>query len=166
VRKGFGFSSSIRLAAVALAAFVVMPLAAQMQKDSVDLDAVYKIKREAINDSQVMDTLSYISDVYGGRLTGSPNAKLAGDWVLKQMKDWGIANPHYEFWNFGRGWVNERFYVNVTSPVTYPLIAYPLAWTPGTQGPVTGAVVLIGVTNPNNPDAPPTLPATEEQVDA
>jgi carboxypeptidase Q len=166
VRKVFGVSNSVRLAAVLLAALVVMPLAAQMQKDSVDLDAVYKIKREAINDSQVMDTLSYISDVYGGRLTGSPNAKLAGDWVLKQMKDWGIANPHYEFWNFGRGWVNERFYVNVTSPVTYPLIAYPLAWTPGTQGPVTGSVVLIGVTNQNNPDAPPVLPATEEQADA
>ena len=67
-----------------------MPLAAQMQKDAVDLDAVYRIKREAINDSQVMDALSYISDVYGGRLTGSPNAKTRfGDWVLKQMKDWG-----------------------------------------------------------------------------
>src|SRR5579863_7859188 len=90
MRKAF------RLVAIALAALVVMPLAAQMQKDSVDLDAVYKIKREAINNSQVMDTLSYISDVYGGRLTGSTNTKLAGDWVIKQMQDWGLANPHYE----------------------------------------------------------------------
>jgi carboxypeptidase Q len=166
VRKFFGVTNSIRLAAIALAALVVMPLAAQMQKDSVDLDAVYKIKREAINSSQVMDTLSYISDVYGGRLTGSPNAKLAGDWVLKQMKDWGITNPHYELWDFGRGWVNERFYANVTSPVTYPLIAYPLAWTAGTQGTVTGDVILIGLTSQNNPDAPPAFPATEEQADA
>jgi hypothetical protein len=165
VRKFFGVRNSIRLAAIALAALVVMPLAAQMQKDSVDLDAVYKIKREAVNSSQVMDTLSYISDVYGGRLTGSPNAKLAGDWVLKQMKDWGITNPHYELWDFGRGWVNERFYANVTSPVTYPLIAYPLAWTTGTQGPVTGDVVLIGVPS-QNPDNPPQFPATEEQADA
>jgi carboxypeptidase Q len=166
VRNVFGFRKTVRLAAIFLAALVVMPLAAQMQKDSVDLDAVYKIKREAINDSQVMDTLSYISDVYGGRLTGSPNARLAGDWVLGKMKDWGLTNPHYEFWDFGRGWINERFYANVTSPVTYPLIAYPLAWTTGTQGPVTGSVVLIGVTNQNNPDAPPAFPATEEQADA
>jgi carboxypeptidase Q len=166
VRKAFRLRRSVKCAALALVALVVMPLAAQMQKDSVDLDAVYKIKREAINDSQVMDTLSYISDVYGGRLTGSPNVKLAGDWVLGKMKDWGLANPHYEFWNFGRGWVNERFYANVTSPVTYPLIAYPLAWTPGTSGPVTGQVVLIGVANQNNPDAPPAFPATEEQADA
>jgi hypothetical protein len=151
---------------MALLALMVLPLAAQMSKDSVDLDAVYKIKREAINNSQVMDTLSYISDVYGGRLTGSTNVKLAGDWVLKTMADWKLANPHYEMWDFGKGWVNERFYANVVSPVSYPLIAYPLAWTKGTDGPVTGDVVLIGVKNPNNPNAVPVFPVTEEEADA
>jgi hypothetical protein len=139
---------------VALLAFMVLPIVAQMDRDAVDLNAVYKIKREAINNSQVMDILSYISDVYGGRLTGSTNVKLAGDWVLKTMGAWKLDNPHYEFWDFGKGWVNERFYANVTSPVSYPLIAYPLAWTKGTDGPVTGEVKLI------------TLPATEEQADA
>jgi carboxypeptidase Q len=164
VRKVFGFRKPVRLAVLALAALVVMPLAAQMQKDSVDLDVVYKIKREAINNSKVMDTLSYITDVYGGRLTGSPNAKLAGDWVLKQMADWKLDNPHYELWDFGRGWVNERFSANVTSPVSYPLIAYPLAWTPGTGGPVTADVVLIGVKA--TPESTPALPLTEEAADA
>jgi carboxypeptidase Q len=158
---------AIRCTVLALVALVVLPIAAQMmQRDSVDFDAVYKIKREAINNSQVMDILSYISDVYGGRLTGSTNTKLAGDWVLKTMKDWQLDNPHYEYWDFGRGWVNERFYANVTSPVTYPLIAYPLAWTQGTNGPVTADVVLVGVKNPNNPDAPLTYPTTEDAADA
>jgi carboxypeptidase Q len=143
-----------RFAALGLLAFMVLPIVAQMDRDAVDLNAVYKIKREAINNSQVMDILSYISDVYGGRLTGSTNVKLAGDWVLKTMGAWKLDNPHYEMWDFGKGWVNERFYANVTSPVSYPLIAYPLAWTKGTDGPVTGEVKLI------------TLPATEEQADA
>jgi carboxypeptidase Q len=136
---------AFRLAALALAALVVMPLAAQMQQsDAVDLNAMYKIKQEALgNTSQVMKTLSFLSDVYGGRLTGSTNVQKAGEWTLGQLKDWGIDNPHMEYWDFGRGWVNERFYVNVTSPVTYPLIAYPLAWTPGTKGPVTAEVVVI-----------------------
>jgi len=151
---------------LALALFV-FPIIAQMQRpDQVDLDTVTKIKREAINNSQVMNILSYITDVYGGRLTGSTNAQLAGDWVIKSMKDWGLANPHYEYWDFGRGWVNERFYANVTSPVTYPLIAYPLAWTPGTSGPVTGDVVIIGIKNPNNPSAAPAMPVTEDAADA
>jgi carboxypeptidase Q len=150
---------------LALALFV-FPIIAQMQRpDQVDLDTVTKIKREAINNSQVMNILSYITDVYGGRLTGSTNAQLAGDWVIKSMKDWGLANPHYEYWDFGRGWVNERFYANVTSPVTYPLIAYPLAWTPGTSGPVTGDVVIVGIKNPNNPNAAPTMPVTEDAAD-
>ena len=150
---------------LALALFV-FPIIAQMQRpDQVDLDTVTKIKREAINNSQVMNILSYISDVYGGRLTGSTNTQLAGDWVIKSMKDWGLANPHYEYWDFGRGWVNERFYANVTSPVTYPLIAYPLAWTPGTSGPVTGDVVIVGIKNPNNPNAAPTMPVTEDAAD-
>lgn len=145
MRKFFRLKNSTRLAAVALAALVVMPLAAQMQQsDAVDLNAMYKIKQEALgNTSQVMRTLSFLTDVYGGRLTGSTNAQKAGDWTVAQLKDWGIENPHLEYWDFGRGWVNERFYVNVTSPVTYPLIAYPLAWTPGTKGPVTAEVVVI-----------------------
>ena len=130
------------MAVVALAALVVLPLAAQMQQsDAVDLNAMYKIKQEALgNSSQVMRTLSFLTDVYGGRLTGSTNVQKAGDWTVGQLKDWGIDNPHLEYWDFGRGWVNERFYVNVTAPVTYPLIAYPLAWTPGTKGPVTAEV--------------------------
>ncbi len=143
--KLFRLKNSFRFAAIALAALVVMPLAAQMQQnDAVDLNAMYKIKQEALgNSSQVMRTLSFLSDVYGGRLTGSTNVQKAGDWTIAQLKDWGIDNPHLEYWDFGRGWVNERFYVNVTSPVTYPLIAYPLAWTPGTKGPVTAEVVVI-----------------------
>ena len=145
MRKVFGYRKPLRLVALALAALVVMPLAAQMQQsDAVDLNAMYRIKQEALgNSSQVMKTLSFLTDVYGGRLTGSTNVQKAGEWTIGQLKDWGIENPHMEYWDFGRGWVNERFYVNVTSPVTYPLIAYPLAWTPGTKGPVTAEVVVI-----------------------
>jgi len=129
-----------------IALLLVIPAVAQQtQQDAVDLDAVYKIKDEAIRDSQVMKTLSFLSDVYGGRLTGSPNVKLAGDWALQQMKDWGLSNVHFETWQFGRGWVNERFWANVTSPVTYPLLAYPLAWTPGTKGPVEAEAMIVNI---------------------
>jgi carboxypeptidase Q len=132
---------------VVAAAMLVLPIAAQMNKDAVDLDAMYKLKQEAINNSQVMRTLSFITDVYGPRLTGSTNTKLAADWVTKTMNEWGLSNVHLEPWDFGKGWVNERFYVNVTAPTSYPLIAYPLAWTPGTKGPVTAEVVIVRAEN-------------------
>ena len=89
-----------------------------------------------------MEIESYLTDVYGPRLTGSPNIKEAGDWAMKTMKDWGLANVHDETWPFGRGWQNQRFTANALTPRAYPLIAYPKAWTPGTNGPVTGDAVI------------------------
>jgi carboxypeptidase Q len=111
------------------------------KKDAVDLDVLYKLKQEALQKSQVMKTLSILTDAYGGRLTGSPNTKLAADWSMKQMQSWGLANVHLEPWEFGRGWVNERFSANVVAPVTYPLIGYALAWTPGTNGAITSEAI-------------------------
>src|SRR5438552_11589030 len=40
-------------------------------------EVVDQIKDEGLNRSQVMQTLSYLSDVIGARLTASPNAKRA-----------------------------------------------------------------------------------------
>src|SRR5215467_4769069 len=86
-------------------------------RDAVDLDVLYKLKQEALQKSQVMKILSFLTDVYGGRLTGSTNTKLAADWAMKEMQSWGLENVHLEPWQFGRGWINERFSANVISPV-------------------------------------------------
>jgi len=86
-----------------------------------------------------MDLMSYLTDVYGPRLTNSPNVKQAADWAMGKMKEWQLANVHLEPWGpFGRGWSNERFSLQVISPRPFPLIAYAKAWTPGTNGVVTG----------------------------
>ena len=132
------------LALIATMALLVgLPLAAQWPAtEKLDLDAVYKIKEEGLQRSKVMELESYLTDVYGPRLEGSPNIKEAGEWAQKTMKDWGLANVHAEPWPFGRGWQNQRFVANAITPRAYPLIAYPKAWTPGTNGPVTGEAVL------------------------
>ena len=64
--------------------------------EKLDLDAIYRIKDEGLQRSKVMEIESYLTDVYGPRLTGSPNIKEAGDWAMKTMKDWGLANVHEE----------------------------------------------------------------------
>ena len=132
------------LALVAVvAALAVLPLGAQWPvTEKIDLDAIYRIKEEGLQRSKVMEIESYLTDVYGPRLTGSPNIKEAADWAQKTMKDWGLANVHLETWPFGRGWQNQRFTAMAVTPRAYPLIAYPKAWTPGTNGPVTGEAVL------------------------
>ncbi|HVH70575.1 MAG TPA: peptidase M28, partial [Candidatus Dormibacteraeota bacterium] len=111
----------------------VVPLGAQAPSP-VDLNAIYQIKDEGFNRSQIMDTMSYLTDVYGPRLTNSPNIKQAADWTMGKMKEWQLANVHLEHWGpFGKGWSNDRFSLQVISPRPFPLIAYAKAWTPGTN---------------------------------
>jgi carboxypeptidase Q len=126
-----------------LSLLVGIPITAQWAiTEKLDLDAIYKIKDEGLQRSKVMEIESYLTDVYGPRLTGSPNIKEAADWAQKTMKEWGLANVKTEAWPFGRGWQNQRFVANAVTPRAYPLIAYPKAWTPGTNGPVTGEAVI------------------------
>ncbi len=132
--------------AVALAALVAPPIGAQLvAPDRADLDAVYRLKDEGLQRSQVMELASYLTDVYGPRLTGSPEIREAADWAQKTMRDWGLANVHLETFPFGRGWQNRRTVAQAVTPRAYPLIAYPRAWTPGTKGAVTAEAVRVDI---------------------
>jgi carboxypeptidase Q len=128
---------------------LAIPIIAQMPQEKVDLDAVYKIKDEGLNRSQVMDTLSYLTDVYGPRLTGSPQAKAAGEWARKKMTEWELVNVNLETWGpFGRGWTNEKISARAISPAgTFSVIAQPKAWTPGTNGLAEGEIVTALINN-------------------
>src|SRR5437588_8715533 len=97
-------------------------------------DPIAKIKDEGMNRSQVMQTLSYLSDVIGPRLTASPNAKRANEWTRDTLGKWGLQNAHLEAWGpFGRGWTLKHFSAQVVAPQDIPLIAYPKAWSPGVK---------------------------------
>ena len=83
---------------------VGLPLSAEWPTtERVDLDAIYRIKDEGLQRSKVMDIESWLTDVYGPRLTNSPNIREAADWAQKTMREWGLANVHTETWTFGRG---------------------------------------------------------------
>ena len=103
-----------------------------------------RIRDEGMNHSQVMNTLSYLTDVIGGRLTNSPNMKRANEWTRDTMAKWGMANAKLEAWGpFGRGWSLKSFSAQVNEPTVFPVIAYPKAWSPSTKGPVTSEVVYL-----------------------
>jgi hypothetical protein len=105
-----------------------------------------KIRDEGTNHSQVMQTLSYLTDVIGGRLTNSPNMKRANEWTRDTMAKWGMQNAKLEAWGpFGRGWSLKSFAAQVNDPTTFPVIAYPKAWSPSTRGAVTSDVVFLDV---------------------
>jgi len=107
-------------------------------------DPIDRIKEEGLKRSQVMATLSYLTDVIGPRLTGSPNLKRANEWTRDKLAAWGLANAHLEAWGpFGRGWSLKRFSVQVVEPQCIPLIGYPKAWSPGTDGTLEAPVVYF-----------------------
>src|ERR1700748_1020355 len=84
-------------------------------------DPIEKIKDEGMNRSEVMKTLSYLSDVIGPRLTASPNMKRANEWTRDQLTKWGLQNAHLEAWGpFGRGWSLTKFSAQVVAPQAIP----------------------------------------------
>ena len=114
-------------------------------QERVDVATIERIKAEAMQHSQVMDIMSWLSDVYGPRLTWSPNAARAGAWAAAQMKSWGLVNVHEERWESpaGLGWQNDRFALNATAPVSFIVQSAPQAWSVGTKGTVVGPAVMI-----------------------
>jgi carboxypeptidase Q len=112
--------------------------------DATSRDINWKIRREATENSQIMKTLHVLTDVFGPRLTGSPNLKSAGQWAVTQMESWGFTNGRLEPWDFGKpGWLNERFTAHLVSPVQDALVGEVLAWTPSTNGPIKASVVNL-----------------------
>jgi len=108
-------------------------------------ETIDRIREEGLGkSSQVMQTLSYLTDVIGPRLTNSPNMKRANEWTRDQMVKWGMQNAKLESWGpFGRGWSLKGFSARVDSPQAFPVIAYPKAWSPSTKGAVTSEVVYF-----------------------
>jgi carboxypeptidase Q len=119
-------------------------LAVAQAQSAADPDINKKIRAEENDHSQIMHTMHFLTDIYGPRLTGSPNHKAAAEWAIKQMKDWGLENAHLEPWDFGHpGWANERASGYIVAPIHDQLTFKVLAWTPGTKGTISAQVVQI-----------------------
>jgi hypothetical protein len=128
------------VAVLLIVSLVSIPVIAQ----NGNADMLNRIRKEAMERSQIMKTMHMLTDVYGPRLTGSPNHKNAAEWAIKQMTSWGLANGHLEPWDFGHpGWLNERLTAHIIAPVKDPLVCEVLAWTPSTKGTVTAKAVQI-----------------------
>src|SRR5262245_21225057 len=116
------------------------------QVEEVDQEMMKQIHEEGMQRSQVMETLSWLTDVHGPRLTNSPQYKAASEWAKGKLTGWGLQNATLEAWGpFGRGWALEGFTANIVKPNFTPLIAYPKAWSPSTKGAVHGPVVYFDV---------------------
>lgn len=101
------------------------------------------IRDQGFNHSQVMPTLQHLTDKIGPRLTNSPTLREAVRWTQSRLQAWGLANVHAEAYEFGRGWSFDHASVDLLTPRRTSLHAIPLAWTPGTAGPIEADVVYL-----------------------
>lgn len=174
--------NKILICAIAICMLAALPLTAQAPSLR---DMYAQIKAEETNNSKIMWIIHEVADVYGPRVTGTPNLKRADDWAVKTMTSWGLQNAHLEGWTFQPpsaakpvpGWDNLELVADAVRPFHGQLMVKPLAWTPSTKGLVEATVVQItppglggggaggrggrgGAATPAGPNwAPPPMPA-------
>ena len=123
----------------------VLPLGALTQVTSpqenaggevaVDWDVVAQIREEGLQRSQIANTLSYMADVLGARLTNSIAMDKAQRWAVEEMKRIGLNGINREpFMEYGVSWDNEYVSIHLLEPDYQPMVGYPIAHTPGTNG--------------------------------
>jgi carboxypeptidase Q len=127
-----------------LASALATPLYAQVSQERIDLNVVERIRDEGLNRSQIPELGSYLTDVVGPRLSNSPGMVRAYDWTSRTLREWGLQNVVVEPWGeFGRGWENTALSFHALDPYPRPIIAWPMAWSAGTEGAVTGQAVAV-----------------------
>lgn len=112
-------------------------------QETVDRAMMAKIRDEGLNRSHAWSMVDTLATVIGPRLTGSPAFFRAATWAREHLAAWGLSDPHFETWPFGRGWEMETFTLEMTQPRYAPMIGYPDAWSPSTNGDVVGQPMLI-----------------------
>lgn len=133
-----------RLFAVSLMFVFLFNLTLFGQEEPVNLQVVHQIKMEGFENSQVMETMRYLTDLYGPRLTNSPQMMKALQWSRDQLSEWGMVNAKLEPWGtFGKGWSTEGFSIEMIEPTYMNIIAHPKAWTAGTDGVIEGTPIVI-----------------------
>src|SRR6185437_2292637 len=111
-----------------------------------NLEVVHRIKTEAFDHSKVMEQLAFLTDLYGPRLTASPEFQQAADWAMSRLKEYGVSNVHGEKWGpFGRSWSLQTYSLEMTAPRYSHLVGAPLAWSAPTSGPLSGDVLLAPI---------------------
>jgi hypothetical protein len=131
--------------AAVLTALAVPPAELCAQTEIIDYQTIARIREEGLQRSQAMEHLIWLADVYGPRVSGTPGMEQAGEWAMKRMRDWGLANVHLERFPFGRGWNTIRFSANLIEPQPQPIIGLPKNFSTSTNGLVTAEVVLAPI---------------------
>jgi carboxypeptidase Q len=116
---------------------------AQVKPDRADAAMLSRIWTEGTDHSRVMEYLSWLTDVFGPRIPGSPAYNKAADWAVNKFTELGLSGAAIEpAGELGLGWSNDFVSAHMTAPSYMPILAYPRPWTENTKGKITGTPVF------------------------
>ncbi len=106
-----------------------------------DDPVIRRMWQVGMEQSRTEDLAQILMDSIGPRLAGSPELAAAQDWLVATYRDWGVTvrKEEYGVWN---GWRQGTLHVDLVAPRVQTLVGELLAWSPGTDGPVEGPVVI------------------------
>jgi hypothetical protein len=116
--------------------------------DVADAAMLNRIWLEGTNNSRVMEQLSWLTDVFGPRIPGSPAYMRAADWAAKRFTELGLSGAVVEpAGELGLGWSYEYVSAHMTAPSYMPILAYPRPWTGSTKGKISGSPVMAVISS-------------------
>jgi hypothetical protein len=115
-------------------------------KSAADIDQ--QIIGDIKEHSDIKPNLTYLSDVIGPRMTGSANLKRANEWTAQKFREYGLEEVRMEPWEIPAAWERGSVNMKLVDPDNgRHITAASMAWTPGTNGKVTGEVVYVQANN-------------------
>jgi hypothetical protein len=129
------------LASLVLLATLTGPAAAQQW--AVDDPMLKRIWEEGTVRSQLYPLAQVMLDSVGPRLTGTPDAERAQDWLVAAFRGFGIdaRKEQYGTW---AGWRRGITHIDLLKPRVRTLEGILLGWSAGTKGkPVQGPVIVL-----------------------
>jgi len=104
------------------------------------------IIKKALGPSPLESNLRQLTDVIGGRVTGSPAADKAIDWAVQAFRAAGVDEVLTEKFTVPVGWSEGRTRLEVLAPQAFPVHLVSIGWSPATPpGGLTANVVDVGI---------------------
>lgn len=125
-----------------LMAALVRPSATSAQDFAAEDPVLQAIWVEGMQRSQVAQLGQVLLDSIGPRLTGTPESEAASEWVQRTYGAWGIES-YGEPYGTWKGWRRGPTHIDLAQPRVRSLHGTMLAWSPGTDGPVEAAALLL-----------------------
>ena len=114
----------------------------QAQTLAVDDPVLRAMWAEGMERSEAWDIGQALLDSIGPRLTGTPEVDRANEWAQAMLEGWGI-DARIEPYGTWKGWERGTTHVDLIAPRVRTLDATLMAWSPGSNGPIEGGVVVI-----------------------